>query len=339
MPILMINTANLDVDTAAIASCYRPSWTHIALRNIPQSQRTTRSTQHSPVHQQACRPSRSRPSQASTKTDVNPLLTAEGGTVQPLGMHLRQCTMCGMYFGNWVFFRDHIYKYHSKMLVTCKFCQDSVFSPVMSIHIRQSHTTCFNCLKVFASDKLLQEHRRDCRPSIKHAELLERVIILPPEPQQPAHQQAQPPAPPIPAPVVPQQDVPEQAPEPVLKTAPVEPVVGHPGRPHVCKYCDRDFRKLLHMHMHQSQKHRDKVEPSLLNNPVTCDQCDKEFASQADLEQHADKVHPAPEPELTPAVPEPAPTPAVPEPAPTPVLSSGNQPHSSTTPSYLLYHA
>ena len=84
-------------------------------------------------------------SQASTKTDVNPLLTAEGGTVQPLGMKLRQCTMCGVYFGNWEFFRDHIHKYHSKMLVTCKFCQDSVFSPVMSVHMRQSHTTCFNC--------------------------------------------------------------------------------------------------------------------------------------------------------------------------------------------------
>ena len=40
-------------------------------------------------------------SQASTKTDVNPLLTAEGGTVQPLGLKLRQCTMCGVYFGNW----------------------------------------------------------------------------------------------------------------------------------------------------------------------------------------------------------------------------------------------
>ena len=57
------------------------------------------------------------------------------------------------------------------------------------------------------------------------------------------------------------------------------------------------------MHMHESQKHRDKVDPSLLNTPVTCDQCDREFASQADLEQHADTVHPAPEPEPTPAVP------------------------------------
>ena len=72
------------------------------------------------------------------------------------------------------------------------------------------------------------------------------------------------------------------------------------------------------MHMHQSQKHRDKIDPSLLKNPVTCDQCDREFASQADLEQHADKVHPAPEPEPTPAVPEPDPTPAVPVTNPTP---------------------
>ena len=175
--------------------------------------------------------------------------------------------------------------------------------------MRQSHATCFNCLKGFASDKLLQEHRRECRPSIRHARLLERVIIRPPEPQQ----QVQPPAPPMPAPIAPQQDVPEQAPvpvaKPVLETAPAEPVVGCPGRPHVCEYCNRDFQKVSHMHMHQSQKHRDKTEPSLLNNPVTCDQCDKEFASQADLEQHADTIHPAPEPEPTPTAPEQEPAP------------------------------
>ena len=81
--------------------------------------------------------------------------------------------------------------------------------------------------------------------------------------------------------------------------------------------------------MHQSQKHRDKVNSSLLNTPVTCDQCDREFASQADLEQHADTVHPAPEPELTPAVPEQDPTPTAPVADPIPP-----QP-----PSYLLYNA
>ena len=39
-------------------------------------------------------------SQAGTVTDVNPLNTAEGGTVQPLGMKLRQCPVCGLYFGS-----------------------------------------------------------------------------------------------------------------------------------------------------------------------------------------------------------------------------------------------
>ena len=38
-------------------------------------------------------------SQASTETNVNPLNTAKGSTVQPLGMKLRQCTVCGMYLG------------------------------------------------------------------------------------------------------------------------------------------------------------------------------------------------------------------------------------------------
>ena len=110
--------------------------------------------------------------------------------------------------------------------------------------MHQSHATCFNCLKGFASDKLLQEHRRECRPSIQHAELLERVIIRPPEPQQ----QVQPPAPPMPAPPAPLKDVPKPppvpVPDPVLETTPAETVVGRPGRPHVCEYCDRDFQKL-----------------------------------------------------------------------------------------------
>ena len=185
------------------------------------------------------------------------------------------------------------------MLVTCKFCKDSVFSPMMTLHMRQSHATCLNCLKGFPSDKALQEHLSECRPSLRHAKLLERVVI--PTPEHP--QQVQPPAPPAPAPLAPQPDVPEAVPIPVPETTPAKPVVHCPGRPHVCKYCDRDFQKLSHMHMHQSQKHRDKIDPSLLNNPVTCDQCDKEFASQADLEQHTEDAHqtkPAPEPEPAP---------------------------------------
>ena len=71
----------------------------------------------------------------------------------------------------------------------------------------------------FASDKLLQEHRLECRPGAKYTELLERVIIPPPEPPQqeqpPAPMAPAVPAPPAPAPLAPVSEVPKTEPEPV----------------------------------------------------------------------------------------------------------------------------
>ena len=260
-------------------------------------------------------------SQASAVIDVNPLNTAEGGTVQPLGMKLRQCPVCDMYFGAWEFMQDHINKYHFKMLVTCKYCKDTVFSPMMSGHMRDSHATCFSYLKSFASDNLLQEHRLECRPGAKYTVLLERVIIPPPEPPQQEQPPAPPappvPAPPAPAPPAPVSEVPEPVPEPPTSELVEKPKTtgrpGHPGRPHVCEHCGKDFEKLSSLHMHESQKHRDKIDPSVLNTPVTCDTCDRTFASQADLEQHAEAGHKS-QPDPTPAPPAPAPEPTPPQP-------------------------
>ena len=56
-------------------------------------------------------------SQASTETEVNPLNTVESNTVQPLGIQLRQCPVCDVYFSASEFMREHINKYHFKMLV------------------------------------------------------------------------------------------------------------------------------------------------------------------------------------------------------------------------------
>ena len=168
---------------------------------------------------------------------------------------------------------------------------------MMSGHMRDCHATCFSSLKGFASDKLLQEHCLECRPNARYAELLRRVTIPPPEPPQ----QVAPPVPPVPAPTapappVPVSEVPETAPEPVPEpqiSEVVEPpkTTGRSGHPHVCEYCGKDLGKLSSLHIHESQKHRDKINPSILNTPATCDTCDRQFASQADLEQHAEAAH------------------------------------------------
>ena len=54
--------------------------------------------------------------------------------------------------------------------------------------------------------------------------------------------------------------------------------------------------------MHESQAHKNRIDPSLLNTPATCDICNREFASYVDLEQHNEDTH------KVPAVPAPAPT-------------------------------
>ena len=85
------------------------------------------------------------------------------------------------------------------------------------------------------------------------------------------------------------QPAPEPASEPAPKPPTSKPVeetrpTSCPGRPHVCEYCGKDFAKVSSLHMHESQKHRDKIDLSILNTPVTFETCDRTFASQADLE-------------------------------------------------------
>ena len=54
--------------------------------------------------------------------------------------------------------------------------------------------------------------------------------------------------------------------------------------------------------MHESQSHKSRIDPSLLNTPAHCDICNREFASYVNLEQHNEDTH------KVPAVPTPAPT-------------------------------
>ena len=182
---------------------------------------------------------------------VNPLNTFKGGTVQPFGVNLRRCPVCGIYFSAWEYYRGHINKYHFRMLVTCKYCKKTVFAPMMSGHMRRTHSTCYICLKGFASDKVLQDHRMEmeCRQPDRKVNLLEKVIIPPPpEPPAPTPPEPAPPAPALPTPVV--QDIqpkpaPEPEPEPPAPT-PVEEAkpASRPGRPYVCEYCAKVSKKV-----------------------------------------------------------------------------------------------
>ena len=88
---------------------------------------------------------------------VNPLDTIEGGTVKPVGISLVHCPVCGLYFSNRELYKGHINTYHQQLMVTCKFCKEVIFSPEVSHHIAVTHTTCFSCLKSFASEELLCE--------------------------------------------------------------------------------------------------------------------------------------------------------------------------------------
>ena len=59
---------------------------------------------------------------------------------------------------------------------------------------------------------------------------------------------------------------------------------GRTSRPHACEYCEKRFAKVSSLHMHMSQAHKDKVDPSLLNTPADCNICNRQFASYVDLE-------------------------------------------------------
>ena len=79
---------------------------------------------------------------------VNPLDTIEGGTVKPVGISLPHCPVCGMYFSNGELYKGHINTYHQHLMVTCKFCNQVMFSPEVGHHITVTHITCFACFGI-----------------------------------------------------------------------------------------------------------------------------------------------------------------------------------------------
>ena len=229
---------------------------------------------------------------------VNPLDTIEGSTVKPVGISLVHCPMCGVYFSNGELYKGHINKYHQQLLVTCKFCKEVVFSLEISHHITTTHTTCFGCLKSFASEESLQAHIMECKAPASQVS----SVTVPVQPDDPAPAEEPEPAPaPEPEPSVAEPTA--QASGSGQPPAPGSKSSGRSRRPHACEYCEKRFAKIVSLHMHKSQAHKDKIDPSLLNTPATCDICDREFASYMDLEQHKDDAHKTPAP--APAVPTP----------------------------------
>ena len=233
---------------------------------------------------------------------VSPLDTIEGGTVKPVGISLVYCPVCGVYFSNRDLYKGHVNKYHQQLLVTCKFCNEVVFSPKTSHHITTTHTTCFSCLKSFASEELLQAHVMECKAPASQVS----SVTVPIQPDDPAPAKEPEPAPapePEPAPVA---EPTPQASGSDQPSATGSKSTGRSSRPHACEYCDRGFGKVSSLHMHISQAHKDKVDPSLLNTLADCNICNRQFASYVNLEQHEDDIHKTPAP--VPAVPTPTPS-------------------------------
>ena len=86
-------------------------------------------------------------------------------------------------------------------MVTCKFCKEVIFCPEVSRHIAVTHTTCFSCLKSFASEELLQAHMLECTAPASQVS----SVTVPVQPDDPAPT-----------------DIPEPPPAPV----PQQPVTG-----------------------------------------------------------------------------------------------------------------
>ena len=177
-------------------------------------------------------------------------------------------------------------------MVTCKFCNQVMFSPEVGHHITVTHITCFSCLTSFASEELLQAHMLECTAPASQVS----SVTVPVQPADPAPSDI--PEPP-PAPV-PQQLATGTAPQASGSDQPTAPVSKSPGRasrsdkPFACEYCEKRFVKVVSYHMHKSQVHRNLIDPTLLNTPAHCDSCDRDFASYVDLEQHNEDAHKTP---------------------------------------------
>ena len=171
-------------------------------------------------------------------------------------------------------------------MVTCKFCNEVIFSPEVSHHIAVTHTTCFSGLKSFASEELLQAHIMECTAPASQVS----SVTVPVQPDDPAPTDIPEPAP-APAPQQPVTGPTPQASGSDQPPAQVSKSPGRASRPFACEYCEKRFSKVVSLHMHKSQSHRDLIDPSLLNTPAHCDLCDRDFASYIDLEQHNEDAH------------------------------------------------
>ena len=87
-----------------------------------------------------------------------------------------------MYFSNGELYKGHINKYHQHLMLTCKFCNEVIFSPEVSHHIAVTHTTCFSCLESFASEELLQAHIMECTAPASQVS----SVTVPVQPEDPA---------------------------------------------------------------------------------------------------------------------------------------------------------
>ena len=233
---------------------------------------------------------------------MNPIDTIEGSTVKPVGISLVHCPVCGVYFSNGELYKGHINRYHQQLMVTCKFCNEVIFSPEVSHHIATTHTTCFSCLESFASEELLQAQIMECTAPASQVS----TVTVPVQPDDLAPTEDPEPAP------APEQEQPVTEPTPQASgsdqpPAPVSKSPGRTSRPHACEYCVQRFAKLSSLHMHMSQAHKDNVNPDLLNTPANCNICNRHFASYVDLEQHNEDAHKTPA--TVPATPTPTPTP------------------------------
>ena len=171
---------------------------------------------------------------------VNPLDTIEGSTVKPAGISLVHCPACGVYFSNGELFKGHINTYHQQLLVTCKYCNCQVLSLEISHHIISAHSTCFGCLKSFASEESLQAHIMECEAPASQVS----SVTVPVQPDDPA-----PAAEPEPAPAPEDEPVTEPTPQASGSDQPPAPGSKSPGRsrrPHACKFCERSLLRLFH---------------------------------------------------------------------------------------------
>ena len=166
------------------------------------------------------------------------------------------CKACDRYFKDKNKCREHVGKYHSKLLEKCKWCNLWYMGPWdYNQHLELRHFPCKLCDGYVRSAEDYDYH---CKK--KHGQVQE-------EPQQEPE--------PEPAP---QEPTPQVSEEPAIKDT------SRDDRPHKCRYCGRGFKKIPEMNMHISHKHR----------MVRCQDCGKKFVTNLDRDNHRADVHDLP---------------------------------------------